>query len=78
MAYGFLFDFKGHGNLSVVEAVQSEVNKDWFINSLKEHQPTVIALIGHMGLQFNEFYIAIAAIRKVYPTIPIAVLGGHT
>jgi hypothetical protein len=78
LAYGFLFNFHGHGNISVVEAVEDEIKQDWFINSLKGHNPTIIALIGHMGLQFNEFRITINAIRKVYPILPIAVLGGHT
>lgn len=78
LAYGFLFDFRSHGNMSVVETVRHEIEQDWFLDSLTAHKPDIITLIGHIGLRFNEFYILIDAIRNVYPTIPIAILGGHT
>lgn len=78
LAYGFIFDFTGNGNMTVVNKVENEINKDWFNASLKKYKPNVIALIGHIGLHFNEFKITMEAIRKVYPTVPIAVMGGHT
>lgn len=62
----------------MVTKVQNEINQEWFNASLKKYKPDVIALIGHIGLHFNEFKITIEAIRKVYPTIPITVMGGHT
>lgn len=64
--------------MSVVQTVQHEIEQDWFNKSLTSHKPDIITLIGHIGLRFDEFYVLIAAIRKVYPTIPIAILGGHT
>lgn len=62
----------------MVNTVEEEIKKDWFDASLKKYNPDIITLIGHIGLRFKEFYILIDAIRRVYPTIPIAILGGHT
>lgn len=78
LAFGFLFDFTGNGDLSVVNKVEKEIREPWFKEALTSHKPDVIALIGHTGLRFNEFKAAIAAIRQYYPYLPIAVLGGHT
>lgn len=78
LAFGFLFDFTGNGDLSVVQKVEDEVKQPWFTEALTTHTPDVIALIGHTGLRFEEFKAVIAAIRQVYPYLPIAVLGGHT
>ncbi|KAG1453948.1 hypothetical protein G6F56_007440 [Rhizopus delemar] len=78
LAYGFLFNFKGNGDKSVVTLVEEELTKPWFKESLKAHTPDIITLIGHIGIRFDEFHHIIAAIRSYYPTIPITVLGGHT
>lgn len=64
--------------MSIVQTVEYEIKQDWFIDSLTEYEPDIITLIGHIGLRFSEFYILIDSIRKIYPTIPIAILGGHT
>lgn len=64
--------------MSVVQTVEHEIKQDWFIDSLTKYEPDIITLIGHIGLRFSEFYILIDSIRKIYPTIPIAILGGHT
>ncbi|KAI8386932.1 Metallo-dependent phosphatase-like protein [Blakeslea trispora] len=78
LAYGFLYNFKGNGNNSVVQSVASEIQQSWFNQSLTEHNPDLITVIGHVGIRFTEVYTVIKAIRAHYPTIPIAVLGGHT
>ncbi|OAD02635.1 hypothetical protein MUCCIDRAFT_128322, partial [Mucor lusitanicus CBS 277.49] len=78
LAYGFLFNFQKNGDRSVVRSVKDEIQEAWFKQSLETHLPDIIVLIGHIGLRFEEFYILIDAIREYYPTIPIAVLGGHT
>ncbi|KAI9276032.1 Metallo-dependent phosphatase-like protein [Sporodiniella umbellata] len=78
LAYGFLFNFKGNANNSVVNLVADEIAKPWFNESLKAHTPDVVTLIGHIGIRFEEFKTIIKAVRAYYPTIPIAVLGGHT
>ncbi|CEP08451.1 hypothetical protein [Parasitella parasitica] len=78
LAYGFLFNFQKNGDASMVRSVRDEIQEPWFKQSLESYQPDIIVLIGHIGLRFEEFYILIEAIREYFPTIPIAVLGGHT
>ncbi|KAG1494835.1 hypothetical protein G6F46_008057 [Rhizopus delemar] len=78
LAYGFLFNFKGNGDKSVITMVEDEIAKPWFKQSLKAHTPDIITLIGHIGIRFEEIRTIINAIRAYYPTIPITVLGGHT
>ena len=58
--------------------MEYEIQQDWFVNSLKKYKPDVITLIGHSGIRFAEFKAVLAAIRAVYPTIPVSILGGHT
>lgn len=33
--------------------------------------------MGHTGVRFEEFKVALKAIREYYPYLPVAVLGGH-
>ncbi|KAI9278393.1 Metallo-dependent phosphatase-like protein [Phascolomyces articulosus] len=77
LAFGFLFDFTGNGDNSVVHKVEDEILEPWFTEALTSHTPDIIALTGHTGIRFKEFNVALKAIRKHYPYIPIAVLGGH-
>ncbi|CDS10063.1 hypothetical protein LRAMOSA02740 [Lichtheimia ramosa] len=77
LAFGFLFDFTGNGNNSVVHKVEDEVKEPWFGEALKSHKPDIIALMGHTGVRFEEFKVALKAIREYYPYLPVAVLGGH-
>ncbi|CAO3675668.1 unnamed protein product [Rhizopus microsporus] len=78
LAYGFLFNFMGNGDMSVVNLVENEIRQPWFNQSLRAYEPDIITLIGHVGIRFDEFHHIIEAIRAIHPTIPIAVLGGHT
>ncbi|KAG1239603.1 hypothetical protein G6F68_018474 [Rhizopus microsporus] len=78
LAYGFLFNFAGNGNNSVVNYVEDEIAKPWFNQSLKAHTPDIITIIGHIGIRYDEFKAILKAVRAHHPTIPIAVLGGHT
>ncbi|KAI7850210.1 Metallo-dependent phosphatase-like protein [Circinella umbellata] len=77
LAFGFLFDFTGNGDNSVVHTVEDEILEPWFTEALTSHTPDIIALTGHTGIRFDEFNVALKAIRKHFPYIPIAVLGGH-
>ncbi|ORZ01086.1 Metallo-dependent phosphatase-like protein [Syncephalastrum racemosum] len=78
LAFGFLFDFTGNGNVSVVHKAADAVKETWFSEALLAHTPDMIALIGHTGVRMQEFKTVIKAIRQYYPYLPIAVLGGHT
>ncbi|KAI9498507.1 Metallo-dependent phosphatase-like protein [Zychaea mexicana] len=77
LAFGFLFDFTGNGDNSVVHKVEDEVLEPWFTEALTSYTPDIIALTGHTGIRFDEFNVALKAIRRHCPYIPIAVIGGH-
>ncbi|KAI7856228.1 Metallo-dependent phosphatase-like protein, partial [Circinella umbellata] len=77
LAFGFLFDFKGNGNMSVVQKAEDEIQQPWFKEALSSHNPDVVVLIGHAGLRLPDLNVVRKAIREHYPYKPIAVLGGH-
>ncbi|KAI9269059.1 5'-nucleotidase [Phascolomyces articulosus] len=77
LAFGFLFDFKGNGNMSVIQKAEEEIKEPWFTETLTSHTPDVVVLIGHAGIRLEDLTVVRNAIRDHYPYIPITVLGGH-
>ena len=42
LAFGFLFDFKGNGNMSVVQKAEDEIQQPWFKETLSSYDPDVV------------------------------------
>ncbi|KAI8388326.1 nucleoside phosphatase family-domain-containing protein [Radiomyces spectabilis] len=78
LALGFLFNFHGNDDLSVVKPIVEEVKEPWFKKAMTSHKPDIIVLFGHVGLRFQEMQDALAAVRQYYPYLPVAIMGGHT
>jgi 2',3'-cyclic-nucleotide 2'-phosphodiesterase (5'-nucleotidase family) len=76
LAFGFLFDFTGNANNTVVQPVEEVLKEDWFKNVIQE-TPDVIIVIGHIGLRMDEFQTIFTAIRKENWHTPILFFGGH-
>ncbi|KAF9157729.1 hypothetical protein DFQ26_008415 [Actinomortierella ambigua] len=76
LAYGFLFNFKSNGNMTVVEKVETTIAQPWFQKSLKV-KSDVIVVVSHMSLRYGEALSIVNAIRKVQPTKPLFLFGGH-
>lgn len=76
VAFGFLFDFTGNANNTVVQPVRETIKEDWFQKAIHE-KPDVFVVIGHVGLRMPEFKIIFEAIRKQNWHTPIAFFGGH-
>ncbi|KAF4497393.1 5^ nucleotidase [Fusarium agapanthi] len=76
VAFGFLFDFTGNANNTVVQPVEDTVKEDWFQEAIRE-KPDLFVVIGHVGLRMEEFKVIFTAIRKQNWHIPIAFFGGH-
>ncbi|KAI9904002.1 hypothetical protein N3K66_000531 [Trichothecium roseum] len=76
VAMGFLFDFTGNANNTVVQPVEEAIKTSWFQDVIKE-KPDVFVIIGHVGLRMEEFEIIFKAIRKENWHTPIAFFGGH-
>lgn len=76
VAFGFLFDFTGNANNTIVQPVRDTVREPWFQSAIRE-ETDVFVVIGHVGVQMPEFKAIFRAIRKQNPLTPILFFGGH-
>jgi hypothetical protein len=76
VAFGFLFDFTGNANNTIVQPVRETVREKWFQDAIQE-ETDVFVVIGHVGVQMPEFKTIFRAIRKQNPLTPILFFGGH-
>jgi len=76
VAFGFLFDFTGNANNTIVQPVRDTVKEPWFQEAIRQ-ETDVFVVIGHVGVQMPEFKTIFRAIRKVNPLTPILFFGGH-
>ncbi|CAO3564698.1 unnamed protein product [Mortierella alpina] len=68
MSYGFLYNFKGAANNTVLESSN--------VTSLKEDVDMYL-IVGHVPVRWAEAKVVISAIRAVHPSKPILLFGGH-
>lgn len=78
LAFGFLFDFTGNANNTVVTPVEEAMKQDWFQNAIRDRDTDLILVFGHVGIRSKEYDTIFKAIRAVQWDTPIAFLGGHT
>ncbi|EQK99020.1 Ser/Thr protein phosphatase family [Ophiocordyceps sinensis CO18] len=76
VAFGFLFDFTGNANNTVVQPVEDTIKEPWFQQAMRE-KPDLFLVIGHVGLRMPEFRAIFTALRKQNWHIPIVFFGGH-
>ncbi|KAK3693727.1 Metallo-dependent phosphatase-like protein [Podospora appendiculata] len=76
VAFGFLFDFTGNANNTVVQPVRETIKEQWFQDAIREKADAFV-VIGHVGVQMQEFKDIFAAIRKQNWFTPILFFGGH-
>ncbi|KAJ4298642.1 hypothetical protein N0V88_003673 [Collariella sp. IMI 366227] len=76
VAFGFLFDFTGNANNTVVQPVKDTVREKWFYQAIRE-ETDVFVVIGHVGVRMPEYKTIFRAIRKQNPLTPILFFGGH-
>ncbi|KAH6604425.1 hypothetical protein Trco_007871 [Trichoderma cornu-damae] len=76
VSFGFIFDFTGNANNSVVQPVAETVQEEWFQEAIKE-KPDLFVVIGHVGVRMEEFAAIFKAIRREDWDTPIAFFGGH-
>lgn len=84
LAFGVLFDFTGNANVTKVIPASTMVNETWFTELVNDPPGPVdlFILIGHntaaQETKIGTFGYVHDAIRKVYPTTPIQIFGGHS
>lgn len=76
VAFGFLFDFTGNANNTVVQPVAETIKEKWFQDAMRE-KPDLFVVAGHVGLRMEEFRTIFTALRKQNWHIPIVFFGGH-
>ncbi|RMZ81953.1 hypothetical protein DV737_g2341, partial [Chaetothyriales sp. CBS 132003] len=77
IAFGFLFDFKGNYNNTIVRPVADAVTEDWFQTAIRDREVDLFVVIGHAALRSEEFNRIFKAIRSVRWDTPIQFFGGH-
>ncbi|EFY89549.1 ser/Thr protein phosphatase [Metarhizium acridum CQMa 102] len=76
LAFGFLFDFTGNANNTIVQPVAEAIKEKWFQDAIRE-KPDLFVVVGHVGLRMTEFRTIFTALRKQNWHIPIVFFGGH-
>ena len=78
LAFGFLFDFTGNANNTVVTPVEIAIKQDWFQKAIRDRDVDLILVFGHVIIRSKEYDAIFKAIRAVQWDTPIAFLGGHS
>ncbi|ERF69683.1 hypothetical protein EPUS_03675 [Endocarpon pusillum Z07020] len=77
-AFGFIYDFTGNENNTVVQPVEDTVKETWFQEAIWDREVDLFLVIGHVPVRSPEFLELYQAIRKVQWDTPIQFFGGHT
>jgi len=78
LAFGFLFDFTGNGNNTVVKKVSDTIKEPWFQDAVHDREVDLFLVAGHIPLRSSEFTLIYRAIRQQQWDVPIQLFGGHT
>ncbi|KAJ7181640.1 Metallo-dependent phosphatase-like protein [Mycena crocata] len=76
IAFGILYNFAGNDVNTTVQRIEDMVLEPWFIDAIAD-EPDVFLLVGHMPIARDRWPIVFSTIRKVHPTTPILIFGGH-
>lgn len=77
VAFGFLFDFTGNANNTVVQPVENTIKEEWFQDAIRE-DVDLFVVIGHVTLHGPEYKAIHKAIRSQNWDTPIQFFGGHS
>lgn len=77
LAMGFLFDFTGNANNTVVQPVADTIKEAWFQDAIRE-DVDLFVIIGHVLLHGPEYKAIYRAIRSQKWDTPIQFFGGHS
>jgi hypothetical protein len=77
LAFGFLFNFVGNANNTVVQPVEETIKEAWFQEAIRE-DVDLFLVIGHVTLRGPEYKALYEAIRSQKWDTPIQFFGGHS
>ena len=78
LAFGFIFDFKGNSNNTVVLPVADTAKEQWFQDAIRDKEVDLILVAGHVAIRSPEYTTIYDAIRSVQWDTPIQFFGGHS
>lgn len=79
VAFGFLFNFKGNANNTIVQKVEDTIKEQWFQDAIREKEVDLFLITTHAPVRDGPEVDAIyKAIRDVKWDTPIVFFGGHT
>lgn len=78
LAFGFLFDFTGNANNTIVQPVEKTIKEEWFQQAIRDREVDLFLVAGHVPLRSDEFNAIYKAIREVQWDAPLQFFGGHT
>jgi hypothetical protein len=78
IAFGFLFDFFGNANNTVVQPVAETIQEEWFKEAIQDREVDLFVVIGHVAIRSEEYLHLFQAIRSEQWDTPIQFFGGHT
>lgn len=78
LAFGFLFNFMGNSNNTIVQKVQDTVKEKWFQEAIRDREVDLFLVNGHIPLRSEEFASIFRAIREQQWDVAIQFFGGHT
>ncbi|KAI9841102.1 MAG: hypothetical protein M1837_001006 [Sclerophora amabilis] len=78
LAFGFLFDFKGSYNNTVVQTVEDTIKEKWFQDAIRDKEIDLFLFAGHVAIRSKEYDAIHKAVRQVNWDTPIQFFGGHT
>ncbi|KAJ5110712.1 hypothetical protein N7532_001247 [Penicillium argentinense] len=77
VAFGFLFDFTGNYNNTVVQRVEETIKEDWFQEAIRDKEVDLFLVAGHVPARSPEYKAIFTEIRSIRWDTPIQFFGGH-
>ncbi|CAI7661313.1 unnamed protein product [Penicillium pancosmium] len=79
VAFGFLFDFTGNYNNTVVQRVEETIKEDWFQEAIRDEEVDLFLVAGHVPAHSPEYKAIFTEIRSTrgHGDTPIQFFGGH-
>lgn len=77
VAFGFLFNFNGNYNNTVVKRVQETIQEDWFQEAIREKDVDLFLVAGHVPAHSPEYKAIFEEIRSKRWDTPIQFFAGH-
>lgn len=78
LAFGFLYDFTGNYNNTIVQPVEQTIDEIWFQEAIRDREVDLFLVTGHVAVRSKEYTAIFKAIREVQWDTPIQFFGGHT